>query len=563
MNKYSDISNRSYYIGQHVNSRTSPKPLQSLRESLSLKEITFNRYHSESPEVSLALRSPTNLQPPLGISNFSYETNQRYCDLSEFTTSVKSVLKLPEIIPRHSDFSTILDNIEKVLSPKTRLIHHYLKENESQKFTQASNEFNYFRITCKGKKCPMQFKIKLYEGKITSYVSFTETQPSPAAHDRSFNYSYFEISEKNYNFKNEFIFVAVKTFNYSVYKVKVSFGRVVNITDIKKIKQSTMRDEPDDDKHLDEKMKRMDYIKKNIESLSSNFTKLSEHKSEIWEEKKNLVKKRKKDFFKQKREKAIEKLTRKERRQEEYLKMMQDNEMENMRKKAKIFWMSFFILHKTSSYFLGKVKKIRESRLHSIKILNKIRLIQKFFRSKVSFPEISIKFLLLHHNLLTYHKLVLPVQIRQIDKTLISAIIFAAHRNELAHTFQVYCKKIITIQRHTREFLDLKSKRIFNLIQSWNRVIEKNLFTKRTKASRRKTSLKYMTIPSTRRNGILQDFYRNKWNDFHLVVRNLLSLVKPYRIVKRFLAGRIDPITFNYLPDDSEMIELIQISTKT
>ena len=152
MNKYSDISNRSYYIGQHVNSRTSPKPLQSLRESLSLKEITFNRYHSESPEVSLALRSPTNLQPPLGISNFSYETNQRYCDLSEFTTSVKSVLKLPEIIPRHSDFSTILDNIEKVLSPKTRLIHHYLKENESQKFTQASNEFNYYRITCKGKK---------------------------------------------------------------------------------------------------------------------------------------------------------------------------------------------------------------------------------------------------------------------------------------------------------------------------------------------------------------------------------------------------------------------------
>ena len=545
MNKYSDISNRSYYIGHHATSRTSPKPLQ-LAESLSLKEITFNRYHSESPEFSLALRSPTNLQPPPGISNLSYEHNQRFSDFTEFTSPVKTVLKLPEISPRHSDFSTILENIEKVLSPRARLIHHYLKENESQKFAQASNEFNYFRIACKGKKCPMQFKIKLYEGKITSYVSFTEAQPHQGAHDRNFNYTYFEVSEKNYNFKNEFVFVAIKAFSYSTYKVKASFGRVVNLSDIKRVKQSTMRDEPDDDKHLDEKMKGMDYIKKNIESLSSHLIKLSEPKSELWEEKKNLVKRRKKDFFRQKRQKAIEKLTRKERRQEEQLKMMQDSEVESMRKKAKVFWLSFFICHKTSNHLLGRVKKIRQARLHSIKVHNKIRLIQRFFRAKARLQANSFKFLLLNHNLLTYRKLVLPVQTRQINRTLTSAIVFAAHRNELAHTFQVYYKKIITIQRHTREFLHLKSKRIFNLVQCWNQVIEKNLFTKKSKALRRKTSLKYMTIPSSRRNAVLEEYYRSKWNDFHLVVRNLLKLVKPYRVVKKFLHGRIDPITFNY-----------------
>lgn len=562
MNKYSDILNRSYLTCQHSNSRTSPKPLQSLRDSISLKEITFNRYLSESPEVSLVSSTPTHLQSPLGISKFSYEHNQKVSDFPEFTSPVKSSLKLPQISPKHSDFSTILDNIEKVLSPKTRLIHHYLKENEAQKFTQASNEFNYFRIMCKGKRCPMQFKIKLYEGKITSYVSFTESQPNQSVHDRNFNYTYFEISEKNYNFKNEFVFVAVKTFNYSVYKVKVSFGRVVNLADIKKVKQSTMRDEPDYEKNFDEKAKGMDYIKKNIESLTSPSIKVLERGSENWQEKKNQVKKRKKDIFKQKREKAIEKLTRKERRQEEYLRMMQANERESFRKKAKVFWMSFFILHKTSNYLLMKVRKTRESRLHTIKLINKVRLIQRFFRSKVKFPENSFKFLLMNHSLLTYRKIVLPVQIRQINKSLMSAILFAAHRNELAHTFQVYYKKIITIQRHTREFLDLKSKRIFSLIQGWNRVIEKNLFTKRSKASRRKTSLKFMTIPQSRRNSILQEYYKSKWNDFHLVVRNLLNLAKPYRVVKRFLAGRIDPITFNFLPDDLKMIELIQISMK-
>ena len=562
MNKYSDILNRSYLTGQHTNSRTSPKPLQSLRDSISLKEITFNRYLSESPEVSLVSSTPTHLQSPLGISKFSYEHNQRFSDYSEFTTPAKSSLKLPELIPRHSDFSTILDNIEKVLSPKTRLIHHYLKENEAQKFTQASNEFNYFRIMCKGKRCPMQFKIKLYEGKITSYVSFTETQPNQAVHDRNFNYTYFEISEKNYNFKNEYVFVAIKTFTYSVYKVKATFGRVVNLADIKKVKQSTMRDEPDNEKNMEERVKGMDYIKKNIELLTSPLMKLSECKSENWLEKKNQVKKRKKDIFRQKREKAIEKLTRKERRQEEYLKMLQVNEREGYRRKARVFWTSFFIFHKTSSYFLLKVKKTRQSRLDTIRLINKVRLIQRFFRSKVKFPENSFKFLLMNHSLLTYHKVIFPVQVRQINKSLISAILFAAHRNELAHTFQVYYKKIITIQRHTREFLDLKSKRFFSLIQAWNRVIEKNLFTKRSKASRRKTSLKFMTIPNTQRNSILQEYYKNKWNDFHLMVRNLLSIAKPYRVVKRFLAGRIDPIAFNFLPDDLRMIELIQIAMK-
>jgi hypothetical protein len=168
----------------------------------------------------------------------------------------------------------------------------------------------------------------------------------------------------------------------------------------------------------------------------------------------------------------------------------------------------------------------------------------------------------MNHNLLTYLKHSRPIQNFFLKKTLVSSIIFAAHRNELAHDFQVFTKKITIIQRHVRELLGTKEKRLFELIQHWNRIIEKNLFSKRTKADRRKTSLNYTTIPHSRRNDVLQVFYREKWRKFRDFVKEIIFKFKPYRIVKRFLSDWSEPLRFNFLPTDSEMVDMIQLSIK-
>jgi hypothetical protein len=563
MNKYSDISNRSC-IFHGPNSRISPKQVQSLRDSISLKEITYNRYHSESPEASLVMKPRSVLLSPLGISKISSEHNQRVIDQSDVFTPIKSSpIKLPEIIPKHSDFSTILDKIEKVISPRTKLLHFFLKEDEGEKFTQASNEFKYFRVLCKGKKCPMQVKIKVYEGKIISYVSFTESQPSQAVHDRVYNYCYFEVSEKNYCFKNENVFIGIRSFVYSVYKVKVCFGKVATLADIKKGKQETIRNELDDQKIVqDERIKTLNFIKKNIETIGSPLIKFSESKQEGWENKKKQAKINKKEHFKQKREKALERLTRKERKFEENLKKLHLSEIENNRKKSRTLWLSLLFFHKTISFIHSKIRAIRLSRLTLLRKTNESRKIQRFFRSKLKIPSNSLKFLIMNHNLLTYLKHSRPIQNFFLKKTLVSSIIFAAHRNELAHDFQVFTKKITIIQRHVRELLGTKEKRLFELIQHWNRIIEKNLFSKRTKADRRKTSLNYTTIPHSRRNDVLQVFYREKWRKFRDFVKEIIFKFKPYRIVKRFLSDWSEPLRFNFLTTDSEMVDMIQLSIK-
>jgi len=95
------------------------------------------------------------------------------------------------------------------------------------------------------------------------------------------------------------------------------------------------------------------------------------------------------------------------------------------------------------------------------------------------------------------------------------------------------------------------------LIHQWNRIVEKVLFKKKNKSTRRKESIKYFNIPSNRRNDILNDLYRSKCLAHREKLRYLTKTFKPYHIIKKFLKGRIDPPSFEYYPTDPEMILLI------
>lgn len=559
MNKYSDLSTR--YLLTHVSSNKSPSPKPAiLKESLSLKNITFHRYHSESPDISFCHEPSKTCNSMYGISQISSDQNKKFREIPEMYQSNTLSIKLPEISPKHSDFSSLLDKIEKVISPKPRYLHTLLQENEPQKFTQSSNEYKFFKIYCKGKRCPLQVQIKLYEGKITSYVSFTETQPNPINHDRAFNYTYFELNDKTHIFKSEHVFIGIRTFTYCVFKIKINFGKVITIATMKKVRQNTIRDELETDSiEVEDKEKKRNFIKENIETIVSSISKSPELKIKpsLWEIKKKQAKEKRNGFIRMKRERALEKLNRKERLYEENLKNLQQVEKEMNHRKMISFWISLFIFQKATNHISGKIREVREKKLKNFKSFNSIRKIQRFYRKTIKFPDDMYSLSVLSRSLLTFYKVCKPLHRDSSIKKVLSALTFSAHRNKVAHNFQNFTKKIVLIQKQFREYFGRKEKRIHNLIHQWNRIVEKVLYNKKDKTIRRKESIKYFNIPSNRRNDILNELYRSKWIAHREKIRYLITTFKPFSIIKKFLKGRIDPPSFDYYPTDIEMNELI------
>lgn len=564
MNKYSDLSNRYLLTRKSLENNSTPRP-KNLIESLSMKDITYHRYYSKSPDISIC-QEPVNSHNSLfGISQLSYDHNQKFKDIPELSPARPLSIKLPEISPKHSDFSSLLDKIEKVISPKPRHLHTLLHEDEPQKIIQTSNEYKFFKISCKGKRCPLQIQIKLHEGKLTSYISYSESQPTYSNHERAFNYTYFELNDKTHIFKYDHVFIGVRSFSYCVYKIHINFGKVITMASIKKVRQNTIRDELEADSiEVEDKEKKRNFIKENIETaISPSKSPELKTKLTLWETKKKQAREKRNGLIKIKRERALEKLNRKERLFEENLKHMQQVEKENNHRKMISFWISLHVFHNVASYIRKKIGEIKEKKLNKFRSLGSIRHIQRFYRNSIKFPDNMYPLLVLNHSLLLYNRTCRCIHRESSADKIISAFLSSSQKNKLAHNFQIYCKKIVFIQKQFREYIERKQKRFHNLIALWNRIIEKFLFNKKKKSTRRKESIKYSTIPNNRRNDILAEVYYIKWKAHREKIRNLIKDFKPYKIIRQFLKERIDPPTFDYYPSDIEMIELIQKSLRS
>lgn len=565
MNKYSDLSNRYLLTQRSLEKNLTPRP-KNLIESLSVKDIAYHRYHSESPDISVC-HEPVNVcNSVFGISQLSYDHNQKFKDFPEFSPQKPLSIRLPEISPKHSDFSSLLDKIEKVISPKPRHLHILLQEDESQKIIQTSNEYKFFKIYCKGKRCPLQIQIKLYEGKLTSYISYSESQPTHSNHERAFNYTYFELNDKTHIFKSDHVFIGIRSYSYCEYKININFGKVITIASIKKVRQNTIRDEVEADSiEVEDKEKKRNFIKENIETIGVSLSKSPELKMKpsLWEIKKKQAREKRNGLIRVKREKALEKLNRKERLFEENLKHMQQVEKENNHKKMIGFWITLHVFHTVTSYIKKKIGEIKEKKLKKFRSLGSVRNIQRFYRNSIKFPDNMYPLLVLNHSLLMYNKTCRTIHKVLSAKKIVSAFVSSSQKNKLAHNFQNYCKKIVFIQKQFREHVERKQKRMNNLIAQWNRIIDKVLFNKKKKSTRRKESIKYNTIPNNRRSDILSEIYSIKWKAHRQKIRNLIHDFKPYKIIRQFLKERIDPPTFDYYPSDLEMNELIQKSLRS
>ena len=562
MNKYSDISNR-YYLKHSPFHSQSPKFLKSFRND---DIFIFNSY-SESPDISYNESGRTNLNQSPRISHMVSEKN---LELSEFPLDPKEsypqFLTLPKISvssPR-SDFSSLLRKLDKVTSPKPKFLHTILREDSSSKITQPTDEFCYFKANCKGKKCPLQVKIKIYEGQLITYMSFTEVQPGPAVHDRVYHFTHFEVSDNNYSFKNENVFFGVKSFSDCVYKIEINYGKEKSMVQLKLLRKLSMKQEKylEVEEEIEEVHAKStkNFIKGNIAMVlqSTDRTHIAERVKE-WERKKNMALVRKKELIKGKKQKTIEYLNRRQRYLEEQEALQKQIEKEQAIRKVKkaLVGVSFLLKFTTNirEIIAGKREKIFLGLRKSLQATR----IQKAYKNSIKFPDGMAVIALAQKLIKFYQQAAGPVLRRSSNKKIVLSISSSAHTNSISHQIRGLRIKVLFIQRQLKVYRAKKVRRMKILINQWTACIEKALFSKKNTKVRRKESNKYITIPYTRRNAILNDYYLEKWKQFRENMRNFLKSVKNFKLVRSFTNKAIEAPEFIFVPADGEMENLIRI----
>ncbi|OMJ68414.1 hypothetical protein SteCoe_34136 [Stentor coeruleus] len=562
MNKYSDISIRSKkssnftYLAMSVKEELNIS-FQNTRLGVNTPRDDYfirNSFNSPEPSDSQTPRIFKSLSP--GISPFSFETNQRLVDLYDSSNKTRSIdIKLPQLSPKSPsshDFNTLLEKIDKVIQTKPKLIHHYLlKENEKINISQQENEFKYFKILCYKKRCPMQVKIKMNFGKLITYLSLSESQPSPSSFDKCYNSAYFEISDSSATFKYNHVYLGIKSFKNSQYKIKVTFAKIKSLAQLRKIHRFSIReclDLPIDNKlEIKKEKSPKNFIKENI-GLSISKSQYNISQILNWEQKKQEASQRKKQLLTEKRDKVLKRLNKKaiQEQEEKNLQTKLDHE-EKYRKTVKL-WLILHFIQLGAQSIRNVWKEKREDKLGTINYKNKVRLIQKNIRRHTVKADGIGNMIIASNSLLFFRRPFGNIMKLEAEKMLANMMCLSANRNFLAHEFHIFIKKVKLIQKHTKTFLYTKKQRINHLIQLWDINTEKIIKAKRQKRLSRKESL---IVDKITRNIVIADYYKGKWKDFREKVRERIKSFNPYWVIRKFLHGRIDEhLIFNYIPAD-------------
>ncbi|OMJ95090.1 hypothetical protein SteCoe_1630 [Stentor coeruleus] len=559
MNKYSDLSIRS------KNSNSFKEFPMNFKEKLNFSSQFLEALSPDqgSLESSRILKS---LSP--GISPISYEKNLRVLDMFETPDNSKSArLKLPELSPKSprfptgNDFNALLEKIDKVIYTKPKLIHHtVLKQNESQRFSQRENEYAYYKVFCLKKRCPMQVKIKITKGNLITFVSLTNPQPTAGFCDRSYNFSYFEISDNGFSFKFDHVYMGIKALAETQYKIKITFAKIKSLAQLRKDRQATISESfeiPEDTPETTPKEKNSkNFIHENIHNILNSISKSPNHLSHIqnWENKKQEVNLRKKKYFIEKRDKALKRLNKKAVQDQEHKFNKLKIEKEEEHKKTVATWLVLLNLYRATTFLHKKWKDMRNGLLDHIKYNNKIRLIQKSYRRHTIQIDGIGHMIIASNSLLLFRRPLGCIMKLQAEKLLPSFISFSANRNFLALEFSLFIKKIRLIQKNTRKFLVLKKSRIQTLVSMWNNYMKEFTSLKRPSHAKKKENLRTSKSLNIARDSIIYDYYKARWRAFRDEVREIIKNFSPYWVVRKVLYGKIGPMEFNYIPSDISLL---------
>ena len=328
MNKYSDLDRKNdhWRSNKAITLIYDDKPIFTDQSRPIYSKSIFSL--SPDPLKSVTERSLDFKYTP-GISPISYFQNTKLKEATQISKSINDikVIKLPAIdikSPTNKDFNDLLAKIDSVVSPRHKPKITTMKEEDAIHNIQQQKTTNYYKVSTKGKRCPLCCKLKINSGKIIIYFSFTQILPGPQDYDRIFYNTSFEISDNVFEFKAEHAFFGFYCEVETSYKFEICFGKILSAEEIKNKKKKNIleeyekilqRDRSEDKNKPYEK----DFIRNNKEiKMQNSAIKAQDNqiKAEEWQRKRERVMTKKNEIFKEKKVKAIESLNRKNRRLE-------------------------------------------------------------------------------------------------------------------------------------------------------------------------------------------------------------------------------------------------------
>lgn len=534
-----------------------------------------------------------NISRTKTISEFSAKQNEI---INSFLTSReiehKKFKPLPEItakitLPTDREFSKLIENLNEVVSPKSLRIHTILQENELTEMTIVESKMKFFKIYMKHRKVPLSVKIKRNKGKLYTYASSVAQEPGPTNYEKCFISDYFEIRDSSTQFKYDLLYLGIKAFEDSQFKISITFGHQVNsLQELKNLKRQSVKVILQESMEIDEEVEETTKeIIKTETKLKKNFIAANKHKSvdfiskaniftgraTDWKTRREQIIQKKKKLIEIKKNKALDSINKRTIRIQMEKFKAQESQARAEKNQFSGTWLALIYAFSSAQTIRNLVKTEKSKRLRRISMNIKAKQIQTVYKNYTLNLKPDEAALYRAKILLAFYK----GNTKDIEKyfgygcEIISLIKQASHAQIVFRKFSHFYKSVIKIQRKTRKYLSVKERRMKELIKMWGVVCECMLFRKGSKKEDRKRhSLDIVAIPVHIRDKFLGDYYKECMLRFRQSLREYVKMIKNlsenklFKTVVMHLCNN-QPPEFKYIPTTSEMEKIIEVSMVT
>jgi hypothetical protein len=562
MNKYSDFTSRSNKFSGFSLSASQ----RLVRTQLKLPNLyPSSTEFSLSPDPIPNILNSTHSRDSLfGISPLSHHQNLEYKKFSEdFRSPEKKTIPKADS-PQLRDFSSILSQIDQVVSPRVKSQFFILTEDEALLESQSAGLPLFYKCYIKGKKPPLSVKIKKYLGRPTVYVSFSDSHPRPQSYEKVFYKNIFDVSDRAFEFKSDFAYFGIFCESDCKYKIEVSFGKHVSLNDLRKAKFSVEQTPKEElEKVKERRLKRLqekNYDKnfveanKDVKGLVEHLRTKDQLASVDWLTKRNEIVSRKKLFIQAKKNKAIENLNRQARRLEREEQAQLDLLKQESMKKFQKCLLSLIVLLQSTSEIQSRVHFKRSSILRRITVNVKASKIQKCVKAKFQLPAHKSALLIAVNSFNFYRFSTIDMTKKSTSRVLMKTIISKAGNNLLVHKIGNFGLRILKIQRAFRRYLEKRRKRIRRMNELFTRAIEKIVFSAKKKKHRKSSAAIIGIVPNATKTRVLSDYYLTCVQRFSGRLRLFRSALNEDSIFKT----SPEAPSFKFMPSDESMNALIE-----
>ncbi|OMJ70021.1 hypothetical protein SteCoe_32109 [Stentor coeruleus] len=526
------------------------------------------------------------------ISEFSIKQNEI---ITSFLTSRENEHKtgsfFPDIysrniLPTEREFSKLIDNLNEVVVSKNMKLHTILQENEPVDVMLSEGKAKFFKIFMKHHKVPLSIKIKRTKGKLYAYTSTTAQEPGPTNYEKYYISDYIEIRDSATVFKYDVLYLGIKSFEESKFRIVTSFGRQINsLEELKRLKRQSIQASIQESLEINEEEQPIKSSIKNEPKITKNFiaenknlsTETSDKASSLtiraadWKARHDQILSKKKQLIEMKRSKALDSINKHTiKKQQEFLKAKEEI-TKSEKVKLYSFWLKIMSLISCSEIIHNIINKTKISRLRRISMNIKAKHIQstyKRYTNNIKHTESAI--LRARNLLLIYRGNTKNIENRfGYGKAIVLTIKQASHFQIVYRKFSQYYKSVILIQRNTKKFLGVKDKRIKELLKIWISIGESMIYRKGNKKDdRKRNSVKFVTLPAHARDDAINGYYRKcvlryreMIRNYYLTLKNVSDNKKIHNAVNQICST--SPPLFEYLPSNKEMEQLIESTIKS